>query len=375
MAEIFPVYHLSLDKLIHAYLNEAYGLSKIIESSQSSTLFARHRDYETFLNAIKYNKLVKDFNSHLIRKGGIIFSSDEHPLLKDALHSSHLSACCDLFNSHSYTKFQLESTNFSYLIKNWLSHYDGNEVMITKLSTPLHALDAVRTIQILRLISLVTIHTPNIRQISFGAGPADKDITSIHSLPKITITGSTIPEESEILFEMIPVMAKSIVVSDNDPQRKDLYNKLSNADNSNINALNIDTYEALAEISDLNKQNRIESRNFFVALRIDHRMLPDIPLFFKLVSNCMDQSADLIVTMGSGHTIEDFEGRINKLNEIFEFLLKHKLKPTLIKLHGEGTTEQQRNSNSFSTQSITTYQILHCKLKKKILQKAVQATH
>ena len=89
----------------------------------------------------------------------------------------------------------------------------------------------------------------------------------------------------------------------------------------------------------------------------------------------MDQSADLIVTMGSGHTLEDFEGRINKLKEIFDFLFKLKLNPTLIKLHGEGTTEQQRNSNSFSTRSITTYQILHCKLKKKILQKAVQSTH
>jgi hypothetical protein len=373
MAEIFPIYYISLNELINAYLIEASGLSKIISTPQSSELLRQHNDYEAFLitNSRK-NKQSKDFNSYLTGKNGIIYSNDPHPLFKHALYSAHISSCCELFNGHRYTKLQLESTNFSYIIKNWLQQYDGNKVMIARLSSALHMMDAVRTIQILRVLSLVTIRTHNILQLSIGAGPADKDITAIHSLPKITLSPSKTPEESELLFEMLSVSTKNIVISDIDPQRKEQYSKLTNEDNSNIIALNIDTYDALAESSSLIKHDKIQPRNLFVALRIDHRMLPDIKLFFKLLWQCMDQSADLIITMGSGHTIEDFEGRIHKINEIFDFLFKLKLKPTLLKLHGKGTLEQQQNSNSFSTRSITTYQILYCKLKKKILQKAVK---
>ena len=373
MAEIFLSYNLSLDELINAYLSEAFGVSKIIDSPRFSGLLEQHIDYDAYLSINRNSNASRDFSSYLRKKGGIIYTNDKNPFFMNALHSSHLSACCELFNGHSYTKQQLETSNFSYIIKNWLSTYKNNEAMLAKLGSPLHTLDAVRTIQILRTLSLVTIRTPNIQQISIGAGPANKDITSIHSLPKITYSNAKNTDDSELLFEMVPVKAGNIIVSDNDPQRKILYNKLSNTDNSNVIALNIDTYEALEESSTLVKNDKIEPINFIVALRIDHRMLPDIQLFFKLISKCMDQSADLIITMGSGHNIDDFKGRVNKLNEIFDFLFKLKLKPSLIKLHGEGSLEQQRSSCGFSTSSITTFQILHCKLKKKILQKTVRA--
>ena len=171
---------------------------------------------------------------------------------------------------------------------------------------------------------------------------------------------------------MIPHSAKNIVVSDNDPQRRELYLSLNKVKNQNIIGLNIDAYDALTKLPELEKLHNIGSRNLIVALRIDHRMFPDIYRLFKLISLSMDQSADLIITMGSGHTLDEFEGRINKIKEIFEYLKTLKLEPTLIKLHNEGTLEQQRSSNSFSLATITTYQILHCKLKKKILQKAAK---
>ena len=85
----------------------------------------------------------------------------------------------------------------------------------------------------------------------------------------------------------------------------------------------------------------------------------------------MDQTADLVITMGSGFTVEDFQGRVDKIQEIFDYLNKLKLEPVLIKLHDQGDINRQRATNKFSKASLTTYQILHCKLKKKILSKTI----
>lgn len=365
MPEIFPSYHFTIDELIRAYETEAYGLSQII-SQPDNTLLKRHFDYASYLLNTKTDPLKKDFTQFTASQNNIIHAGDSHPYLKTALLSAHLSSCCELFNSYSYTREQLEISTFPLVIQAWLKQYAGNTPMINQLSAPLHSMDAVRTIQILRNLSLVNIKSDNIRQISLGAGPADKDIQAIHAIPKISLNKS---EDSGILFEMQEKQAQNIIVSDNDPQRKELYARLSD-ENKWLFALNIDTYDALEEAIHLKESQNIGNRNFIVALRIDHRMLPDIALLFKRIAHCMDDSADLIISIGSGHTIDEYIGRINKIDEIFTFLNDNKQKPTLIKLHGNGTAEQQRSSNAFSSAQITSYQILHCKLKRKLLLKA-----
>lgn len=369
MAEIFQSSNITFDELVTAYQNEATGLSKIVNSPPLSKFLERHQDYDNYL-AMRKNKVpAGKFNLYLRKKGGIICSDDGHRYLKDAFYSSHLSACCELFNGLNIPRTELQANNISNHITDILRKYEQNPSMVEKLSGRLHELDAVRTIQILRSLSLVNIRTSDIRQISFGAGTATKDIVSIHSSPNITQVSSGTSKEPALLFKMIPQRANNIIVSDNDPQRKDLYTQISDKKDSNVIALNIDTYETLEILPSLIKNHEIGSRNFVVALRIDHRMLPNIELFFQKIYENMDDTADLIITMGSGHDISDFEGRVNKMSEIFKFLSNLKLKPTLIKLHGGGTLQEQQDSNSFSLSPITTFQILHCKLKIKMLKK------
>ena len=102
MAEIFPSYNLPLDELINAYLSEAFGLSKIIDSPRFPKLLEQHIDYDTYLSINRNSNSSRDFSSYLRKKGGIIYSIDKHPFFMNALHASHLSACCELFNGHSY---------------------------------------------------------------------------------------------------------------------------------------------------------------------------------------------------------------------------------------------------------------------------------
>ena len=368
MAEIFPSYSLSYDELLKDYLIEIKGLAFIYSSDVYIKLINRHEDYQSYLKENKNSRENTKYISDVKKKGGVIWASDKSPALFDALCSSHLSALCELVNEGRFNENELDFSSLENTVSLQLSQYKNNEEIMNQIADSLDLVDGVRTIQILRALSLVTINTSNIRQISIGAGAATKDILALHALPKITRKIDAQTGYFSLYFNMKKQDVNSIVISDNDPQRHDVYKVISDK-YENIFALNIDTYEALSAFPALDRDKDIGPRNFIVALRIDHRMLPDIEQFFKLIYTCMDQTADFVVTMGSGFTLEEFQGRVDKLQEIFDYLKKLKLEPILIKLHDKGDIGVQRNTNKFSRSSIATYQILHCKLKKKVLAK------
>lgn len=372
MPEIFPTYDMSFDELLHGFLKEAEGLSFIYQSDIFNKLIEHFNDYNAYLIENKDSRHIKKFIKDIKKKDGIIWAENKSPVLFEALCTAHLAALCKLFNNGYLNDNILDFPSLTLTIKQQLTPDKDNTQAITQRANALDQLDGVRTMQILRSLALITIDTANIKQISIGAGAATKDIIAFHELPKIIRKTDASSGQRSLHFSMSRQETKSIVVSDIDPQRKEFYEKLTNNNEfGNIIGLNIDTYDALAMLPTIEKEKKIGSRNFFVALRIDHRMLPDIKEFFKLVYLCMDQTADLVITMGSGFTKDEFQGRVDKIQEVFDFLNKLKLEPVLIKLHDQGDISTQRATNKFSLSSITTFQILHCKLKKKILSKII----
>lgn len=372
MPEIFPTYQMTFDELIHGFIKEAEGLSFIYQSDLYAKLISRYEDYNAYLNENKNSKAVKKYIREVKKKDGVIWASDKSPVLFEVLCSAHLSALCELFNNGYLNENILDFSSLTHTINQQLSADKDNATAIRQRAHSLDQLDGVRTIQILRSLALITTETSNIRQISIGAGAATKDIVALHTLPKIIKKMDSANGQYSLHFSMFQQKTANIIVSDIDPQRKDFYKNLAhNKEYGDVIGLNIDTYDALARLPALDKEKNIGTRNLFVALRIDHRMLPDIKEFFKLIYYGMDQTADLVITMGSGFTIEDFQGRVNKMQEALDYLNKLKLEPVLIKLHDQGDINTQRQTNKFSLASITTYQILHCKLKKKLLAKAL----
>ncbi len=103
-------------------------------------------------------------------------------------------------------------------------------------------------------------------------------------------------------------------------------------------------------------------RNFIAALRTDHLMLPDVEGFLQRLSLIIEQTADLIITIGAGYTTDEFRGRVTKMDEIFDSLREKNLSPIRIILHGDGTFEEQRNNPGFGQISTSTYEIIYCKL-------------
>lgn len=109
-------------------------------------------------------------------------------------------------------------------------------------------------------------------------------------------------------------------------------------------------------------------RNFIAALRIEHLMLPDVEGFLQRLSMVIEQTADLIITIGAGYTTDEFRGRVTKMDEIFNSLKGKSHNPIRIILHGDGTFEAQRSNPHFGQLSISTYEIIYCKLDRRKLK-------
>lgn len=372
--ETFPISTLPFNELLRGYELEAEGLATVAESTNFSDILARFSNYETFL-AEKHQPGTK-LVSKLSKSTGIINTSAASPTLRDIFYTAHIAACCDLFNGSLVPATFLNHGNIASWINEVLKPYrEADDTQLEQLSSRLHSMDAVRTMNIVRCMGLVTRTPDSMHQLSLGAGPATKDIRSIHLTPQASLqtTAHTIAGEKSAMQLSMHVHENKpadIIITDSDPQREEQYRLLNDSNTNNLLAINRDTNETLQDLPDILKQKNMPPRNLVIALRIDHRMIPNVQQFLGLISMSIDSAADLIVTMGSGFNIDDFRGRTGVIMELFESLKRSGLTPVLIKLHGSGHLEEQRNSPSFGLSNITTYEILYCKLKKKKLEKS-----
>jgi hypothetical protein len=228
-----------------------------------------------------------------------------------------------------------------------------------KILTIISFMDAYRTISILRAFRLVGRTSNHMYQIALGAGIGNKDLYTIHQEPDVV--ANTIDGQQLITFNLKQNKVKDIIIVDSDPCYADHFATLDREDY--IHTYNMDTLAAIQEVAGSN----LQKRNLVTLLRADHRMIPDISQFLHKLNTIITNDCDFILTIGSGDCIEDFKGRIELVDAMFKIFEMMKLKPILIKMHKEGTIEEQWSSLSVGHPSLGTYQILYCKLDRKIL--------
>ena len=170
-----------------------------------------------------------------------------------------------------------------------------------------------------------------------------------------------------VSFELEKEAANDIVLVDNDQGMKERYKKL-NAEN-NILALNQDANKAIEELAVHVANNEIMPRDLIVAYRMDPRMIPDVSDFLGLLGSVISNHADLIITIGAGHSNKEFKGRLNKIDEIMASLQNLKLNPVKIKWHTGKTIPEKRENPIFGEPTYSTYEILYCKLIQSNLKK------
>ena len=127
-------------------------------------------------------------------------------------------------------------------------------------------------------------------------------------------------------------------------------------------ALNTDADMAFKLLEAEQKDSNLVRRNMVACLRLDHRMIPDGETFLRSTRKVIDEKADLIMTIGAGNNLEEFEGRLKCFDDLFSILTERQLKPIRILLHGKGSAAEQRNRPNFGQLAYASYQILYCKL-------------
>jgi len=361
----------SYEYLLKGYEVEADGFGAIAESSLFPELLSRFANYQGFLSDRKKSISSRKLTQSLSGGTGIIEASNQDKILREVFFCSHIAACCALFEGW---QIPLQSINREgmhiYAMRSLALYRDGDMDTIHPLIERIHKSDAIRTIQILRLLGLISIDYRSARQLSFAAGSGSRDIDGLHMTP--VITHSNLPasrgrEGEYITFQQEPRRPENIILVDNDPYYRKHYASLTSTNKDWLLALNDDADSVMEALATILDSNGMGKRNLVAGLRIDHRMLPDIDRFLSRLAPLIDQTADFIITVGAGHTVDEFEGRIRVLDELFHCLRARKLMPIRIKLHGSGNPEEQRSSPSFSITPYTTYEILYCKLKQKRL--------
>ena len=222
--------------------------------------------------------------------------------------------------------------------------------------------DTVRVLQILKLMGLVSVQASESHQLSLGVGNGYRDLYGIHLIPRITVEKQR--EKVKFHFETLERQATHTVLVDNDPAYKDQFDALNRKEEGKVLALNNDAEESVKRLEVEQKELHLKQRNLVVCLRIDHRMIPDSRIFLNLIGRVIDSRADLIMTIGAGNNLLEFEGRLKCFDEMFASLVELGLKPVRILMHGRGSSAQKRSKPNFGELAYTSYQILYCSLER-----------
>lgn len=368
MAEQFPIAQYTFSQIEFSFHSEATLLSKIVQSKDFSKLLAYFSNYNSFLSTlpsgdIAYEKILKATNGSAIIDNVISNSN-----FREAIYTSHLAACCSLFQKSSFFPDQLTKKELIPLINNMLSsHKNADANTLLNLAQGFHVLDCIRTMQILRCLGLVSIKTEDIRILGLGVGGGDKEVWLMHVMPVINQVSITKPSKGRddkhaIQFDIKTENIIDAVIIDADPQQKDKFKHMATIEKPKIVCFNEYNDSALEQLPETQITRQMDPRNLVTAIRFDHRMFPEVDAFIKNIRASIADEADLILSIGSGQNIQEFKGRTEKIQEFFNCLTKLGMKPVIIKLHGKGDLRKQWETPNFGLPGTTTYQILYCRL-------------
>lgn len=347
------------------FMAEIRELSVATEQDGFNELLMRFYDYPSYLRSRK--KLGNPLPTLLKATKGsrIIDTSTTSQFVWDSLYTAHLAACCEIFNGSQIYKEQFSPDALIALAHEFLSPYmNANETEIYKVTLKLHSMDTVRTMHALRSLNLISRKTNSVLQLALGAGPGTKDMFALHRTPYIKVSEKY--NKNVCNFSIKQEYVKHIVITDLDQSHEDIYHTYNEQATPLAYAISADMMDLLNDLPSLG----LQKRNLVTAIRIDHRMIPDVPAFLGILSKSINENCDLVMSMGAGNTPDEFRGRIEKLSEIFIALEYANLQPVLLKLHGPGSLEEQHSSLKFGNPSNSTYQILYCSLRKSQLSKA-----
>lgn len=364
-------------QLVAAFVQEADAFGAIAMSPGFETFLSYFSDYDTYLGRLLKGATHQKTIDAALGKSGIIDTATPSKELAQLFCQAQIAACAELFNGWKINNSHLNRDVIRSLVQQGSSsfapipaissdvrpdQYNDSQRLLLNGINVIQNIDTIRVLQVLKLFGFLTTAASETQQLSLGVGNGYRDLFGIHMLPKIGTSQTTTGNQYH--FEMIERQAAHTVLVDNDPVYKTHFSELTKNEKSRVLALNADADDALVKIENEQSDSLLELRNLVVCLRIDHRMIPDAEKFLNSIAKVIDASADLVMTIGAGNNLEEFEGRLSTFDALFDSLAEKGLKPVRILLHGRGTAAEMRANPNFGQLAYASYQVLYCKLEK-----------
>ena len=353
------------EQLVQFYLAEMREMDRISRAPGFSQILQHLQAYPKYLRSRR--KLSSAIRPLVEASGGtrIISVAKLTPQLAEYVHTAHMAACCVLNQDRQYSLRQLQSGMLMQLAEQFINSPAAQNPSVSRmLMQRINMMDAVRTIQLLRVSGLVTRQSSAMKQLALGAAGGVKDIFYIHTLPSIAI--SKVNGDDQISFDSTGQRAADIIVSDADPRFKQAYNEYAADESLSIRGYINDTMTLLDELADTG----IEKRNLVTMLRIEPAMITSTAELLQKLTPLVDDNCDFIFSIGAGDNIDAYQQRIDITAQLFNDLNTAGLTPVLFQMHHGGSALEQGQSLQYGSMATSSYEILYCRLNAKALRKA-----
>jgi len=366
----------TFDEILSGYRKEAEGLAVISNAGFLAKCMPIFKDYPEYMRALRHDKSVKNATAKLIDGNGVIDVKKRAPESKEFFYFAHLATCCSLFNGWELSPRDLTKEKLdAYVISAANKSVRDNAGSLWFLEDALQRADTVRVVNLLRGMGLLMFQSESCCQLSLGAGSGSRDLDAMHGIPEIRLVekkGSAMwggERAQSLVLKLVAAYPQAAVLIDADPGFAKHYQRLNENGSLpfRIMALNEKLDDALNLMPDKLNESGMSRFNMIVGFRIDHCMIPDVAAFFKQLVPVMAELADFVVTIGAGHGLNEFIGREEKIEEIHAYLKRKGLSPVRVRMSYGNTPEERRNNQAFGLNPIASYEILYCKLKRKLL--------
>jgi hypothetical protein len=366
---------ISGQQLASAYALEADAFGAIAMSPSFDGLISQFDNYGSYLKRLNKDSKHRETVRSLLENDGIIDTAVPTRDLAQLFCVAQIAACSELFKGWKINFSQLNREGIRALVAQGSAgisnipeiplethpdQYSEAQRQLLNGTNIIQNVDTVRVLQVVKLLGLISTPASEVQQLSLGVGNGYRDLYGIHGVPCISKKQEG---TSAILdFDTLDQQAAHTVLVDSDPTYGNHFEALNRDECGRVLALNIEAEQAIKILKSKQQGLDLSLRNFVVGLRIDHNMIPDAEKFLELIGTVIDSNADLMLTIGAGNKLSEFEGRLNCFDKLFAALTRIGLKPVRLLLHGRGSTQEQRGCPNFGQLAYTSYQILYCKL-------------
>ena len=354
---------------VEGYRHELRALTRLVKSPYFLQLVPWFSQYPLFLERGASCYLGENSLDKLFKSDGILDASVDDPLLERLFAAINLAASCSIFGGWTIPVSELDETRVNeYLSMALASNPESRETLGQSMAERLNKGDAMRIVQLLRLLGLLKTKSSSCHHLAIGASVGLRDRLATHESPALQPVALP-PAISPLRFGVKLEAPASVVLVDNDPVMAPLYRQINKEKTINgVSAMNQDLYHAVEMLSGSIECGYRHACSLVTAFRIEPRAFPDTVRFLDAIGSVIAAEADLVMTMGSGDNVAQFKHRLQVLDSISGELEARGMRPLRMKFHVDGSLQEQWIGSVFGMSHYASHQALYCRLNREALR-------